>query len=213
MWLWQVSQQDNEDSQGIPMNGKPTRDRLIDIGLELMHRHGYNATGVAEILKEAGLPKGSFYHHFANKEDFAAAALEKYVAREGEHAARVLNAPNILPLKRLRHYFEDLVKIYGQSGSIPGCMLGRFSLDMASQNSQLRKRIGASFDRWQHTIAVVIGEAVARKELPSKTDPERLAGFLLNSWQGALVRSQAQKSDAPLTIFTHFAFEFLLKPD
>jgi len=193
------------------MTTKSTRDHLIDVGLKLMHRHGYNATGVTQILNEADVPKGSFYHHFESKEDFAAAALEKYVAREGEHAAAVLNDQKILPLKRLKHYFSELVKIYGQNGSVPGCMLGRFSLDMAAENAQLRKRISTSFDRWQHRIATVIRQAVTQKELPANTDPESLAGFLLNSWQGALVRSQAEKSDAALETFMHTVFDLLLK--
>lgn len=193
------------------MSTKSTRDRLIDVGLELMHRHGYNATGVAEILKEADLPKGSFYHHFENKEAFAAAALDKYVAREGEHAAKLLSDSNISPLKRLKRYFRDLVKIYGQSSSVPGCMLGRFSLDLASENAELRKKISASFDRWQRTIASVVRQAVGQNELPSTTDPELTAAFLLNSWQGALVRSQAERSDAALEVFMHAVFDVVMK--
>jgi len=193
------------------MDTKSTRDHLIDVGLELMHRRGYNATGVAEILKEANVPKGSFYHHFESKEDFAAAALEKYVARERMHATKILSDPRFSPLKRLRRYFSDLVKTYGQSGSVPGCMLGRFSLDMASESAQLRKRVSASFEGWQRTIAAAIRQAVAQKELPPGLDPVSVAGFLLNSWQGALVRSQAEESDAALKTFMHFAFEVLLK--
>ena len=193
------------------MDTKSTRDHLIDVGLELMHRRGYNATGVAEILKEANVPKGSFYHHFESKEDFAAAALEKYVARERKHAARVLGDLTLSPLKRLKRYFADLVKTYGQSGSVRGCMLGRFSLDMASESAQLRKRVSASFEGWQQTIATAIGQAVAQKELPPGLDPASVAAFLLNSWQGALVRSQAEESDAALKTFMHFAFEVLLK--
>jgi TetR/AcrR family transcriptional repressor of nem operon len=193
------------------MTTKSTRDHLIDVGLELMHRRGYNATGVAEILKEANVPKGSFYHHFESKEDFAAAALEKYVARERKHAARVLGDLTLSPLKRLKRYFADLVKTYGQSGSVRGCMLGRFSLDMASESAQLRKRVSASFEGWQQTIATAIGQAVAQKELPPGLDPASVAAFLLNSWQGALVRSQAEESDAALKTFMHFAFEVLLK--
>ena len=192
------------------MTAKSTRDHLIDVGLDLMHRHGYNATGVSEILKEADVPKGSFYHHFASKEDFAAAALAEYVAREGEHAERVLSDRKTLPLKRLKRYFSELVKIYGQSGSVPGCMLGRFSLDLAAENAQLRNRISASFDRWQHRLATVIAQAIAQRELPAGTDPESLAAFVLNNWQGALVRSQAEKSDAALESFMHFTFEVLL---
>ena len=193
------------------MATKSTRDHLIDTGLKLMHRNGYNATGLTEILKEADVPKGSFYHHFGSKEDFAAAALERYTAREATHAASVLIDSRMSPLKRLKHYFMDLVKFYGQKGAIPGCMMGRFSLEIAAANPQLRKQISATFTHWQHMIATVIEQAVAQKELPTGTDPESLAGFLLNGWEGALLRSQAEANDSPLEIFMQIAFDQLLK--
>lgn len=193
------------------MTGKSTREHLIDVGLKLMHQNGYHATGLSDILKAADVPKGSFYHHFASKEDFAAAALARYGMREREHAAAILNDTKTAPLKRLRRYFSDLVKMYGQKGTIPGCMMGRFSLEIAAANPQLRKQISASFEHWQHTIATVVREAVAQKDVRGFTDPESLAGFLLNSWEGALLRSQAGKSDAPLETFLHYVFEVLLK--
>jgi TetR/AcrR family transcriptional repressor of nem operon len=162
------------------MTERSTREHLIDVGLGLMHRNGYNATGLSDILTAADVPKGSFYHHFSSKEDFAAAALERYGMREREHAAALLNDTTIPPLKRLRRYFSDLVKIYGQKAAIPGCLMGRFSLEIAAESPQLRKQLSATFGHWQRTIATVIRQAVAQKELPAGTDPESLAGFLLH---------------------------------
>jgi len=193
------------------MATKSTRDHLIDTGLKLMHQHGYNATGLTEILKAADVPKGSFYHHFGSKEDFAAAALERYTTREADHAAAVLSDSKVPPLKRLKRYFMDLVKFYGQKGAIPGCMMGRFSLEIAAANPQLRKQISATFTHWQQTIATVIEQAVAQKELPADTDPKSLAGFLLNGWEGALLRSQAEASDSPLEVFMQIVFDQLLR--
>ena len=191
------------------MATKSTREHLIDVGLGLMHRNGYNATGLTDILEAADVPKGSFYHHFGSKEDFAGAALEEYAMREREHTVAVLKDTSIPPLKRLRRYFTDLVNTYGQKSAIPGCMMGRFSLEVAAESPPLRKRINATFDHWQHTIATVIEEAVARKEITA-TDPESLAGFLLNSWEGALLRSQAARSNVPLEAFMRYAFDELL---
>jgi TetR/AcrR family transcriptional repressor of nem operon len=180
------------------------------VGLKLMHQHGYQATGVTEILNAAKVPKGSFYHHFGSKEDFAEAALERFVARAAEHSAAVLNDTKTPPLKRLRRYFGDLIKAAGQSAAIPGCMMGRFTLEIAADSPQLRKRLSSSFAHWQQTIAKVIAQAVAQKELPGNTDPESMAGFLLNNWEGALLRSQAEKSDAPLQTFVHYVFDVML---
>lgn len=191
------------------MAAKSTRDHLIEVGQKLMHQHGYNATGLSDILKAADVPKGSFYHHFGSKEDFAGAALDTYIAGEAKHSAAVLADSRISPLRRLRQYFTDLKRIYGQTGPIPGCMMGRFSLEIAEEDPKLRKKISSAFQHWQHTISMVIQQAIAEEELPAGTDAESLAGFLLNSWEGALLRSQAEKNDAPLEIFLHYALDGL----
>ena len=193
------------------MAANSTRDHLIDVGQKLMHQHGYNATGLSDILKAAEVPKGSFYHHFGSKEDFAAAALERYRARLGERTAAILNDSKASPLKRLKRLFTDLIKTSGQTVPTPGCMLGRFSLEIATENPQLRKQISTAFTNWQHMIAAVLQQAVAGKELPANTDPELLASFVVNNWEGALLRSQAEKSDVPLKTFMHYVFDVLLK--
>jgi TetR/AcrR family transcriptional regulator, transcriptional repressor for nem operon len=193
------------------MTETSTRERLIEVGIRLMHKHGYTATGLKEILDLAGVPKGSFYHHFGSKEEFAAAALNRYFMREGEHCDAVLNDSRIAPLKRLHRYFNDLIKMYGQKGDIPGCMIGRFSLEVPELTLMMQEHLSASFKGWQHGIATALRDAIKQKSLPANTDPEELAAFLLNSWQGALVRSQADKSDAPLHNFIHYAFSSLLK--
>jgi TetR/AcrR family transcriptional regulator, transcriptional repressor for nem operon len=192
------------------MSEKSTRDHLIDVGLDLMHRHGFNATGLTDILQAADVPKGSFYHFFDSKEEFAAAVLERYAAQRAEHSAAALSDATTSPRKRLKRYFGDLVRIAGQHGSVPGCLLGRFSLEIAADSPLVRKRISASFGRWQHAIATVLEQAVTQKDLPEDTDAEALAGFLLNSWEGALLRSQADKSDAPLEAFLEYVFDGLL---
>ena len=191
------------------MNAKSTREHLLDVGVELMHQNGYNATGLIDILKAADVPKGSFYHHFGSKEEFAAAALDSYIAREANHSAEVLTDSKIPPMRRLRQYFTEMIKTYGQAGAISGCMMGRFSLEIAADSPQLRAKLSQAFQHWQHKIATVIQQAAAEGELPAGTDAESVAGFLLNSWEGALLRSQAEKSDAPLEIFLRYALDAL----
>ncbi|QMV19125.1 TetR family transcriptional regulator [Granulicella sp. 5B5] len=192
------------------MATQTTRDHLIDVGVTLMHRNGYHATGLNEILASAQVPKGSFYHYFGSKEDFAVAVLERYAARVGEHCETVLSDTNLPPLKRLRRYFAELIKIYGQKGDIPGCMVGKFSLEAADHSTILRKHLSGSFNHWQHGLSAVLRQARDQKELPPDADPDSLAGFLINSWQGALLRSLAEKSDDPLKTFLHYTFDSLL---
>ena len=54
-----------------------TRDRLIQAATRLFRQRGYDGTGLSEILTEAGVPKGSLYHHFPDgKADLACAAAD-----------------------------------------------------------------------------------------------------------------------------------------
>lgn len=60
------------------MSNEPTtRDRLVTAATRLFRQRGYDGTGLAEILAEAGVPKGSLYHHFPEgKADLACAAAD-----------------------------------------------------------------------------------------------------------------------------------------
>lgn len=187
-----------------------TRDRLIDVGLERMRKCGYGATGVQEILDGADMPKGSFYHHFGSKEEFTAAVLERYVTLEAERCRKFLENARQAPLRRLRRYFEDLIRTAGQSAPIQGCLIGSLSLEISGTSPLLQRCLSSDFTRWQAAIAAVLQEAIEKGDLPNSFRPEKLAGFVLNSWEGALLRSQADKSDTPLKDFVHYTFEQIL---
>ena len=112
---------------------------------------------------------------------------------------------------RYAQYFNELIAVYGQKGPISGCLLGKMSVEVAGQSPAIQSLLGTSFDCWQQAIAAVLRSAVERGDLPRSTKTDELASFLLNSYEGALVRSQAQQSNQSLNTFMDFAFKVLLK--
>ena len=56
-----------------------TKNRLIDAGLRMLLEKGYNGLGIQAVLEATGSPKGSFYHHFTDKEDFALKVVDAYI--------------------------------------------------------------------------------------------------------------------------------------
>ena len=57
------------------MSDPTSRDKLIRTASNLFRQKGYSGVGLSELLKEAGLPKGSLYYHFPNgKQELAEAA-------------------------------------------------------------------------------------------------------------------------------------------
>jgi len=193
------------------MEGRNTREHLLQVGLRRIRSVGYAATGVKEILDEADVPKGSFYHYFPSKEAFAKEVLELYVRGENERAEKILRNGKGPPLKRLRRYFEELIAIYGPTAKISGCMVGNLSLEMADHSDSIQSLLHQSFSRWQAGIAGILQEAMDRGDLAKSNKPQELASFLLNNYEGALLRSKADRSSKPLETFLNFTFNVLLK--
>jgi TetR/AcrR family transcriptional repressor of nem operon len=193
------------------MEIRNTRDHLLQVGLRRIHSVGYASTGVKEILDEADVPKGSFYHYFASKEAFAKEVLELYVREENERAEKILRDGKGAPLKRLRRYFDELIAVYGPTGKISGCLIGNLSLEMADHSDSIQSLLHESFSNWQAGIAGILQEAIDRGDLAKSSKPQELASFLLNSYEGALLRSKADRSSKPLETFLHFTFSVLLK--
>ena len=193
------------------MDLRNTRDHLLRVGLQRIRSTGYAATGVTEILDEAGVPKGSFYHHFASKEAFAKEVLELYVRGENERARKIFGDGKTAPLKRLRRYFEEMISVYGPTAKISGCLMGNLSLEMADHSDSIQSVLHQSFSSWQTGIAGILQEAIERGDLAKSNKPQELASFLLSSYEGALLRSKADRSGKPLENFLHFTFNVLLK--
>jgi len=188
-----------------------TRELLLEVGLRQLRVTGYTATGVKEVLDLAHVPKGSFYHYFPSKEAFVGELIELYFKGEGERVERVLGAVSIPPLKRLRAYFEELISVYGQPGEAAGCLIGAMSLEVADHIPKLQAQLQSMYTGWQAGIADVLRQAVKRGDLAKSSKPDALAEFILNSYEGALVRMKAEQNGRPLENFLHFIFGVLLK--
>jgi TetR/AcrR family transcriptional regulator, transcriptional repressor for nem operon len=184
-----------------------TRDHLIEMGFKHMQQSSYSATGLSDVLALAGLSKGSFYHYFSSKEDFGVAILQRYLDREAERASTLLRVSRTSPIKRLRKYFEELIGIYGPKGAMGGgCLLGNLSQEMANHSDLMQKTLQEGFRVWEAAVGATLQEAISRGELSSKVNTTEMASFLLNSYEGALLRAKADRSETPLQLFLQMAF-------
>jgi len=193
------------------MATQSTRDHLIEVGLQRIRFEGYTATGLQEVLEAAEVSKGSFYHYFPSKEAFAEAVLQLYADGEAKKLEKILSETKVAPLKRLRRYFEALIAPYESNGTGGGCLMGNLSLEVADHSPSLQSLLSRSFASWQGGIMSALVEAKEQDALPKGSKPEDLAIYLVNGWEGALVRMKADKSTKPLHDFVRFTFSVVLK--
>src|ERR1700682_584956 len=83
-----------------------TKQRLLDAGLAMLLKHGYNDLGIQALLEATDTPKGSFYHHFKDKEDFALEVIDQYMGQVHAALDVCLGDKGRPPLDRVRRFFE-----------------------------------------------------------------------------------------------------------
>ena len=184
------------------------REQIVEAGLKSFLEKGFNACGVRDITEAAGAPTGSFYNHFASKEALGAEIVERY-ARESSRR-RALRDKTLSPLERLKRHFAALNKLYADLGYGRGCLLGNFSAELADQSPLIREQLGQLFGSWTKDIEHAVRDGQADGTISSKADPADLAAFLLDAYEGALLRARVEKSGAPLDRFVTIAFARLL---
>jgi TetR/AcrR family transcriptional regulator, transcriptional repressor for nem operon len=190
---------------------QPTRLELLEVGTDLILEKGYNHCGLDEILKAAGVQKGSFYHFFKNKEDFALQVVDAYAEQRLEQLDRDLGDADYRPLERLRHFFEGAARRHRDRGYRKGCLFGNLGQEMADQSEVFRTRLEEVLSLYRAKIANCLREAQSAGELRTDLKAELLAGFCLNSWEGALLRMKVAKGYEPLEDFLIVMFETVLR--
>ena len=193
------------------MPKRSLRDAILDAGLKVMFRAGYNGSSVRDVVAEAGAPQGSFTNHFRSKEAFASEVLDRYFAYVKGLVGEALDDPTLTPRQRLRRYLDIITgKLEAEQWS-RGCLIGDFSLEASSHSELLRTRLDAIFQEWCAPFATCIAAAQRAGEIASDFDPDDLADFLLASWLGAILRMKVERSPAALERFKTIAFHTVFK--
>ncbi|EMB6253339.1 MULTISPECIES: TetR/AcrR family transcriptional regulator [Serratia] len=187
-----------------------TRENLILAGVKLIHDAGFAATGVQEIVNEAGVPKGSFYNHFTSKEDFGREVVEFYFTSGVPALRDILADLRIPPLDRMRNYFEQRIEVFKQTNYVRGCLMGNLSLEIADHSGSIRDTLAANFKEWSIMFENCVAEAQKSGAVQNPIPSSVLAQFILNSWEGALLRMRVEKNDQPLRDFCVVVFSSLL---
>jgi TetR/AcrR family transcriptional repressor of nem operon len=184
----------------------PTKQLLLDTGLAMLLQHGYNDLGIQALLDASGTPKGSFYHHFRDKEDFALQVVDEYMRNVHAGLDACLADESRPPLARVRLFFEATQEHYRREGYL-GCLLGGLGQELSGVNPVFRRKIEKCFSEVTGRIAACLETAKARGDLPAGAAPASMASLLVDCWEGAALRSRLRGSPAPLTAMLDFYFE------
>jgi TetR/AcrR family transcriptional repressor of nem operon len=184
---------------------RTTKQGLLDAGIAMLLEHGYHGLGLQALLDQTGIPKGSFYHHFQDKEDFALQVIDAYMKQVYAGLDACLGDDTIPPLERVRRFFEQVQQSYRQQGYL-GCLLGGLGQELAGVSEEFRRKVEQCFSNIARRIAVTLEQARQNGDLDAHADPQRLANLLVDCWEGAALRSRLKRNPSPLGAMLDFYF-------
>jgi TetR/AcrR family transcriptional regulator, transcriptional repressor for nem operon len=191
----------------IPMGrGATSKETVLRVGVDLVHRAGFSATGVAEVAVAAGMPKGSFFNHFRSKQSFASEVIARYGSEVIENIRQNLCEPSISALDGLRRYFSSLRDLNAADGFRSGCLIGNFAGEAAAIDGVARETLGRQYDAWSSEIATFLDRWIDHDKTAN------IGAALLDAWQGAALRAKAERSPAALDRFINVLLPALLQP-
>jgi TetR/AcrR family transcriptional repressor of nem operon len=184
------------------MTAEPTvshRERLIRTGLRLFYENGYNGTTIDAVLAAAGVPKGSFYHHFGSKDAFGQAVLSRYTALQGSQFDKWAAKKNLSTANKLLGYFKDMAQLLIKSGFHTGCLIGKLSTEVAPTSDVFRDQLCGQLQAWKSEISALLAEGQRRGDIRTDRSSDALADAVLALIQGAFVITLSTRDKSTLT--------------
>jgi TetR/AcrR family transcriptional repressor of nem operon len=172
-----------------------TREKLIQAARNLFWEQGYAATGIAQILKSAGVNSGSLYHFFPTKEDLLLAVLDWYTNNLYTMVIHPVTGRVEDPIERVFGVLDGYRQLLFATDFSKGCPIGNLSLELSDAYPAVREVLARNFRNWRDAIRRFLDEAAGR--LPEDTDTAALATFVLTTMEGAVMLCRAFRSSDP----------------
>ncbi|MES2546337.1 MAG: TetR/AcrR family transcriptional regulator [Pseudomonadota bacterium] len=171
-----------------------TRQQIIDTAKSIMLGKGFAAVGLNEILTQANVPKGSFYHYFKSKEQFGDALLEDYLDGYLAHIDAKLNPENGSVKSRLLAYFQNWLDTQTADTTQDKCLVVKLSAEVTDLSETMRITLKHGTDRIINRIAECVQEGVDNGELPAHLDAKFVTHEIYYMWIGATLLTKVNRS-------------------
>ena len=184
---------------------KNIRSKIFNVAHDMLWQDGYKEASVNNMVAEAGVSKGAFFHYFPTKQNLADQVMESYVSEQVFKSIDThLNESNTVK-DGLLSWLLDVFQNFEKAEFCGGCMIGNFALEMSDHDDHMRERLKKMFLDWENRIT---------NHLKGEQDkllmrPRQLARLILSGLQGAILTSKVHKDRIRATREFHALAEMI----
>ncbi|MEC9313454.1 MAG: TetR/AcrR family transcriptional regulator, partial [Pseudomonadota bacterium] len=142
-----------------------TRQHILSTAQTIILAKGFAAVGLNEILKTAGVPKGSFYHYFDSKEHFGSVLLENYFDQYMLTLDSHFQGDDSSAVDRLLNYFDNWKNSQCSDTSTDKCLVVKLSGEVTDLSESMRLALKQGTHRVINRLAAVVQQAIDHGEI------------------------------------------------
>jgi TetR/AcrR family transcriptional repressor of nem operon len=174
-----------------------TRDKLLQAAFCEIHRQGFQAASIANILADTGLTKGALYHHFPTKQALGLAVIDEVIR---ERLDRLI----FKSLRESDHPVETLLEIiatideWRPSNFIDlGCPLNNLMQEMSPLDETFKNRLNAVLMLWKDAVENALQRGKEQGVVRTEVDCKAVALFVVSAWEGCIgIAKNLQSAEA-----------------
>ncbi len=170
-----------------------TKQRLVAAMTDGLQRRGLHGTGLSDVLRDAGAPKGVLYHHFPDgKTGLALASIEESIATiTGWLDVALEKYPD--PLEAIERWVRAASRRLGETDFEGGCPLATIALETTADDVEVRAALASAFATLRARMAAALASA-------GTPHADGLAMLIVAAYEGGLLQSRVANSVEPLQL-------------
>ncbi|MGF1756028.1 TetR/AcrR family transcriptional regulator, partial [Vibrio makurazakiensis] len=176
-----------------------TRQHILNVGYQLIVEKGFTSVGLSQLLKEADVPKGSFYHYFKSKEQFGEALIKDYFEQYLDRLDNAFNHSEGNHYERLTAYFSRWLLVDDGKCNAHKCLVVKLSAEVSDLSEPMRQALNKGAEQVISSIATCIQSGIADGSIIEQNS-ENAAKVLYSMWLGSSLLSKLNQTTDSLKL-------------
>lgn len=163
-----------------------TRDRILDAAFQEIHKHGFQAASLSNILAKTGLTKGALYHHFPDKDRLGHAVIEEVIRESLETLVFAPLRATTDPIGTLRTVIQHKAERTTGDTVALGCPLNNLMQEMSPLDPDFKRRLTEILKTWQDVVTDALRRGQKAGQVRTDVDCRAAALFIVSAFEGCI---------------------------
>ncbi len=177
-----------------------TRDKLLQSAFCEIHRQGFQAASIANILQDTGLTRGALYHHFPTKQALGLAVIDEVIKARLEGLIFKPLRESERPVEKLLEIIATIDKKVPPDFVMLGCPLNNLMQEMSPLDELFQERTGEVLEEWRRTVEGALKRGQKQGGIRAEVDYKAAALFVVSAWEGCIGVAKSMQSPKVFSI-------------